>query len=283
MPSYHSAMIRTYALLNLQTVRAALAALPDQLEPADVQALVTLLADPPDARSAVAALEQFAGCDCRLADDAIELAFESRWASVRSAAIRAAATRPMQPLTRKLIARRLRQDPNWPVRRDALSALAGGEDASVAALLLAADDPHWRVRHALVEACVQVGSALPIRERILTGLESRKDHPRAFGVLQCLRWRFGGQADSATESNDSAASQSIADPTSDCPFWDWDPAVLAHRLARLGRTGRRDQLEQMPRLIAHDEQSVRRYALDTLRDAIGTLKTHHGRLDPAWV
>jgi hypothetical protein len=56
------------------------------------------------------------------------------------------------------------------------------------------------------------------------------------------------------------------DPIRDCPFWDWDAAVLARNLERMGAAGRRAAIARMPRLLGHDDERVRAFARDALRD-----------------
>jgi hypothetical protein len=56
------------------------------------------------------------------------------------------------------------------------------------------------------------------------------------------------------------------DPASWCPVWDWDAAVLARNLDRLGRAGRRDIIHLLPRLVNHLDDRVRGWVIQALRD-----------------
>src|SRR5690606_9269947 len=49
-----------------------------------------------------------------------------------------------------------------------------------------------------------------------------------------------------------------------CPFWDWDPAVLAWRLEQMPASERREHIAIMPRVIGHEDERVRRWAAHAL-------------------
>src|SRR5262245_22107247 len=136
----------THALSHPDTAEAAALALRGAAGQAEVEGLVELLTDPPSARAAWAAL---AGCPAPTARAALLAALGSPHASARLGAAEALHRSDDLPVV--ALTERLRADPSWPVRRAALRALAGAAGEARWGVLLGADDPHWRVRHALVQ------------------------------------------------------------------------------------------------------------------------------------
>jgi hypothetical protein len=55
------------------------------------------------------------------------------------------------------------------------------------------------------------------------------------------------------------------DPKARCPFWDWDPAVLAAKLNGMSTAERREQIDAMPFLAGHADDRVWKPAVDTVR------------------
>src|SRR5262245_23184940 len=156
----------TYALAQPETAREALAALEGVTGPAVTEALIELLARPHTAPLAPAAVELLARQDGPLVDDVLVHALDSPLATVRLAAVEALAGRQAHHAGPRL-ARLLREDPSWPVRRSALRALAAHPEPLRQAILTAADDPHWRVRHALIGVLLEWG---PQADRLLEAL-----------------------------------------------------------------------------------------------------------------
>jgi len=155
----------------------------------------------------------------------------------RSSLVRQAAVSKKVPAN--LLKRRLQLDPSYVVRRKALVALP--EDFPLASLRLAASDPHWRVRMALIERIEQTGQMSEALEWRITD--------REIGFAEFLRWRQEeGELPPAAEK--------------DNPFgWDDDPAVL---LAELKEQPREEWLEQLPFLIHHSGTQVRSWATQQL-------------------
>src|SRR5262249_57571431 len=75
------------------------------------------------------------------------------------------------------------------------------------------------------------------------------DDARTAGLREYLRYRWSGSPPAAFPVPD--------DPVRRCPFWDWDPAVLARKVERLGAAGRRAALDVMPFLLGHADERGR--------------------------
>jgi len=164
----------------------------------------------------------------------------------------------------------LKTDGSWLVRRAALRALADVSDANQWVILHASDDPHWRVRHALIHVLldweVQRSASRQEIEQRLSELQTdatmyhrTASAIRIEGVLRYLRWRW-------TDDLDHVPELSLPeDVTQQSTLWDWDVYVLARNIRELGVFGRREHLALMPRFLAHPEEQVRRLASETLR------------------
>ncbi|AWM37691.1 hypothetical protein C1280_12295 [Gemmata obscuriglobus] len=83
------------------------------------------------------------------------------------------------------------------------------------------------------------------------------EHPHALRLGEYLHYRWTGEA---------PAERVTDDPSTWCPFWDWDPAVLARNLELLGRAGRRDALSVLARLVNHPDERVRSWVVLALRE-----------------
>jgi len=250
----------THALLRPETALAAVDSLRDIPERAAVEGLADLIDSQPPARAALAAVSALEQRPEPLALDALHSACFSPHSSVRLAAVLALRSRRAETVDDTLT-RLLREDSSWPVRRAALWFLAERPEPSRWQVLIAADDPHWRVRHALLQVLAGWGTDPAARNEVGRRLEELAvlQEPRILGLRAFLVYRWSGTAD-PTE-----LARVMEDPVSWCPFWDWDPAVLVRRLEQLGEQGQRQQLELMPRLLGHDDSRVRSVALRTLR------------------
>src|SRR5262249_36956154 len=82
---------------------------------------------------------------------------------------------------------------------------------------------------------------------------------RTHGVRAYLSWRWDGllPEDPGTEAHN---------PSEQCPFWDWDAAVLARNLEQLGTAGHRQAVAVMPFLLVHADERVRDWAVATLAE-----------------
>jgi hypothetical protein len=123
--------------------------------------------------------------------------------------------------------------------------------------LHAATDPHWRVRYALAQLLESRGTDTAERVEIDRQLAGQGDTPRVNRLRDYLSYRWTGTLPPPRPADD---------PRSWCPVWDWDPAVLAHNLDRLGRPGRKAALDILPRLITHPDARVRGWVVQALRD-----------------
>jgi HEAT repeat protein len=248
----------TYALLNPETAFAAAGAFRGDCGKAAVEGLIELVYAPRTAKEAGAAVAALEGCDDAIIWDALAAALDSPHASIRIAAIQSLHRRGAADVGGKL-ARLLGRDESWQVRRAALDALADGPPPGRWQVLDALDDPHWRVRHALVRALLRWGDAEARRGEIDDRIAATNRSPRARGVRDYLRWRWAGRSPGDFPTSDAP------DPAHVCSFWDWDPAVLVRNLERMGEGGRRQAIDIMPFLLGHDEERVRASAAEALR------------------
>jgi HEAT repeat protein len=244
----------THALLRPETTLAAAEALRGSLDTAAVEGLIELVYAPRTAKEATTALAVLDGCDHPLVLDALSAALDSPHATVRLAAVESLHRRGAHH-TGDSLQRILRRDESWPVRRAALEALADAPDRWH--VLAAADDPHWRVRHALLGVLLGWCTDEARRREIDERLAALPDGARVRGLREYLRYRWtGAPAETFPEPDE---------PARRCPFWDWDAAVLARKIERMGAAGRRAALDVMPFLLGHADERVRTLAADALR------------------
>jgi HEAT repeat protein len=248
----------THALLKEHAVEAA-DALRGATDRAAVEGLVVLLHHPPAARAALAAITALDAADAGIVVDAVLAALGSPHASVRTAAVHLLQRRDALARGERPLLDLLRRDESWVVRRAALRALGSGS-ASLS-VLEAATDPHWRVRHALIQILLPWGESESQQRELDERLARAGAGARVEGLRAYLRYRWSGRKERP------ARAYPPEDPAAWCPFWDWDVAVLARRLERLGKDGRRQAVDTLPRLLAHPDERVRAPALETLRHA----------------
>jgi HEAT repeat protein len=245
----------TYALRLPDTATAAAEALAGIHDRAAVEALVELLHAPPSAEAAIAAVAALDACDDPgdLILDGLRAALAPSYSSVRVVAIEALHRRGRGEAAEDVV-RLLRQDPAWIVRRSAVRFLADTKPLQCWLMLAAADDPHWRVRHALLQVLL-VWGADPSRRGEIDQRLAELSGPRPEGLHAYLHYRWTGEPP-------QLGPEAEAPPW---PFWDWDAAVLVRNLERLGEAGRRTAMSAMPDLLGHADERVRAVALDTLR------------------
>ncbi|HZU35343.1 MAG TPA: aldo/keto reductase, partial [Gemmataceae bacterium] len=152
------------------------------------------------------------------------------------------------------------EDSSWLVRRAALQLLASDPGPERWQVLDAATDPHWRVRHALLDVLLRWGENESQHQEIDQRLTRLDTHAPAWGVRAYLRYRW------CSHTLDLRAMPGNTQATPAWPFWDWDPAVLLRNLERLGEKGRRAALNEMPFLLRHAEERIRVVAAKCLRD-----------------
>jgi hypothetical protein len=252
----------TYALAQPEA-RDALASLAPPLPPEVVEALVEILARPHAAPLAPEALRLLAGADHPLCADALVQALDSPLVTVRLPAVEALARRGASRAAGRL-ARLLQEDDAWLVRRAVVRALAALPGPARWDMLLAADDPHWRVRHALINVLLPLGDGPAARADIdarlaaphpAPGAARRAAHPRVEGVRAYLAARWTGI--------DAVAPHEERTPA--WPFYDPDPAVVVRKLEEMGEAGRGRCLALLPELLANDVDRARHLAVETLR------------------
>jgi HEAT repeat protein len=244
--------------LRSETALAATEALRGRNDRAAVEGLLELVYRSPSAREVLAALSVLDECQSSLVVDTLGAALDSLHATVRLKAVEALQRRGAIP-SGETLPRLLASDTSWPVRRAALDALADGPAPQCWRILVATDDPHWRVRHALVRVLLQWGESAERRREIETRLQNEGKHDtRRPGVLTYLRYRWSSEAPATSIA---VAPSEFRVP----PLYDDDPAVLARDLDRMGETGRREALDLMPWLLGHEDERVRTLAAETLR------------------
>jgi HEAT repeat protein len=264
----------TYALTQPEAP-AALACLTPSSEPAVVEALLEVLDRPHAAPLAPAALALLARCEHPLVEDALVAALDSPLVTVRLPGVEALARRGMFHAASRLV-RMLQEDESWLVRRAVVRALAAHPEPGCWEMLRAADDPHWRVRHALIGVLLPAGlaprasegDASPslarranwptpdaARADILQRLAALPPHPRIAGLRDYLVARWTGSSDAVA----------LDDSPPPWPFYDPDPAVLVRKLEVLGEKGRRAHLDALPPLLSHEADRARTLAAETLR------------------
>lgn len=150
----------------------------------------------------------------------------------------------------------LEHDASWPSRRAAVQFFAQRPEPYRQALFVAATDPHWRVRHALVQVLC-TWDALPDW--------SPADLPpeyayRLAGVLHQVASQRGWTVPFA---------DILAPLVTPPPFFDADPAVMARQLEALPIADCVPHLAAIVALLAHEDERLRRWAVRTLR-TVGT-------------
>jgi hypothetical protein len=248
----------THALLREATVLAAAESLRGDTGKTAIEGLVELLYEPRSASEALTALSVLAERDDPIVFDALAVALDSPHSPVRLAAIESLRERRVTHLADSLL-RLLQTDESWLVRRAALRALADGLAVDPWCVLDAATDPHWRVRHALIEILLGWGESTQRRKEIDTRLSRVGSNKPYQGVRAYLHYRWSGRP-----SPDASIPEPI-DPRRLCRIWDWDVAVLLRNLERIGERGRRQALDAMPFLHGHADSRVRGVASETLR------------------
>lgn len=154
-----------HALRPPATAVAAALALRGTTSRAAIEALVEVIDDPPSAGAATAAIAALELVHEPIVLDALHRAIGSHSSSARQAAIAALRRRGVAPDKGALL-RVLRDDPVWGNRRAALFALAESPPPDDLAIFDAATDPHWRVRHALIQVLAPRGETRrPPRDR----------------------------------------------------------------------------------------------------------------------
>jgi aryl-alcohol dehydrogenase-like predicted oxidoreductase/HEAT repeat protein len=252
----------TFALTQPETAQVALAALASSSATEVVEALVVeVLARPHVSPATPRALALLAECDHPLlVDDALIGALDSPLVTVRLPAVEALARRGVSRAAGRLL-RMLREDDTWMVRRGVVRALAGHPEPARWLLLAAADDPHWRVRHALIGALLPLGQTPEMQQAIDRRLAELPAQPRIEGVRGYLQARWTGSTDVA----------GVEEQAPTWPFHDPDPAVVVRNLEELGESGRRRHLDLLPALLSHEADRARSLAIEALRRHGGTV------------
>lgn len=262
----------TLALRKADTVSAALDVLADRTDAVTTDGLLELVWAEQWAKPTLTAVERLTATDTPLSVDVLRQAFVSRFAQVRLLACQRVRDQKRDGFFTEL-ERVLSTDDSWPNRRSAVLALSERAETKWK-VLLAADDPHWRVRHSLIRVLLGWD-----RAEVLERLDAIADGPRLTvqkqrisALTAYLHFTIDG-----TEPTDWAPF-TTPDRLDLCPFWDWDPAVLAAKLNRMSKAGRRSHLDAMPFLAGHDDERVWKPAVETIREC-GELRHYQEVVD----
>lgn len=247
----------TAALRQKKTTLAALEAITPPKSRAEVEALVELLADPPSAKAATLAVSALELCDDSIVIDGLLDALDCPYAWSRIAAIQGLQQRSVTRAKDRLT-HILKCEGSWIVRRAALEALASFPEPDRWQILSARDDPHWRVRHALIRHLTQWGEDDTERDwierRLLAGAE---ENVIVKGVWRWLQFAWHDQDPEAFPSPPP-------DPRHEQDFWDWDPAVLARNLTELDTDEQMRALDLITPLLGHGDERVRGAVVEIL-------------------
>jgi hypothetical protein len=247
-------LARTYTLRDPESAAATAELLRGTTERAEVEGLVELVLNPEtSATAALAALRALEHDTSELVTDTVIRALGSPHASVRIYAAGEVTRRGLFVAAQDALAHLLVTDPFWQVRRAVINTTARSGWREM--LIPASADPHWRVRYALALVLEEWGRDPTARDDVLRLL--RLPEPHALRLCDYLHYRWTGELPPERPS---------LDPSAWCPFWDWDPAVLARNIERLGRAGRRDALSVLVRLVNHSDERVRGWVVQALRD-----------------
>lgn len=246
-------LARTYALRDPEFATATAELLRGATELAEIEGLVELALNPETgATAALAALRSLEHDTSALVADTVVRMLSSPHPSVRIWAAGEVGRRDLFAPAMESLIHLLRADPFWQVRRAAVNAIA--DSGKRAFLIPASNDPHWRVRYALAQRLEEWGREPATRDEVWALL--LVPQPHAVRLRDYLHYRF---------TNELPPERPSLDPSAWCPFWDWDPAVLARNLELLGRAGRRDALSVSVRLVSHPDERVRGWVVQALR------------------
>jgi HEAT repeat protein len=255
VPADHP-LARTYALLDPEFAAAA-EQFRGTAARAEIEALAELVLRPETgATAALAALRALEHDTSPLVADTVVRALGSPHPSVRVCALNEVARRRLRSAALRKMAQLIACDPYWQVRRAVVAVEGALGTRSATLLFAAASDPHWRVRYALARVVEELGRDPAERENLLKW-HVYGPHPRAVRLRDYLNYRW---------TNELPPERPDLDPRAWCPFWDWDAAVLARNVERLGRAGRRAALGVLVRLANHPDERVRAWVVRALRE-----------------
>ncbi len=260
---------RTHALLEPVKVQRAIECFCEPLDKAHREGVFEVIAHPPFARAAVVALSALMTSDDPLVFDALSVGLASSYPSVQHAAIQAVAIRNLGDQYFHELLRLVETSSTWIVRREAVRALVDhpGEEFP-AKVLAAATDPHWRIRHSLIQGLLLWATTQAQQEEIdeqlrrmeiKFGTERTPGQRRIQGLRRYLQFRWTGQV---------PRTKNIPTPpdlSEVCPFWDWDPAVMVRTLEQMGAKGRQRVADILHYLFNHEDERVRVLAIDGMR------------------
>jgi aryl-alcohol dehydrogenase-like predicted oxidoreductase len=265
-----------YALDDASTAVDAAQMLVSTLSPdvpyprAAVENAVVCLLNAPSAKVARAVLPLVLPDSSGWVTDALVRALALPFASVREPLVVELTHRlgkDVLPVLLPLLA----SDPAWIVRQAVLKAVATLPlDTPCWEVLVACDDPHWRVRNDLVQLLVQWTEKEPsLHDELFTRLTAFSG-PEADGMVHYLRYRLAS-ADQRRTMNPVAHLPPVGLPlpAEDASWWSDDPPQLYRRLQELTRQERVDALPALASLVHYDHKGVRRFVHQCLLQHAG--------------
>jgi len=145
----------------------------------------------------------------------------------------------------KMLKLTLQTSPKWIIRRAALLALIDIQPALAAS---AATDPHWRVRHALINAA---GQADDTHAELTATLHRQSECNRANGVAAYLA------------GADAEPSQ-VTSPLASLPCWDIDSSVFFRELKKAPADMVLRDDNTLSQLLEHADERIRKWAVSQL-------------------
>jgi hypothetical protein len=227
-------------------------------ETAAVDGLVELIYLSSSSTLIVSAIEALSEAASEIVLDALGHALDSAFPLVRAAAISALQRRRCHRFDVS-IGRILRSDGHWTVRRTALEALGDSPEPEFWSILAGVTDPHWRVRHALIQTLLRRGDKYEHRELIASKLEKLPQSPRFHGIREYLGFRWEGvHLERSLDEN--------VDRFLSCPFWDPDSAVLFRSMKTLAQENPALVLDHVSTVLAEGDDKAARLVCDLLHE-----------------
>jgi len=261
----------TQALADKDRALSAIKVLQQRTdEPAALEGLIEATTPDRGHRIVSAAIDALADVDSPEVQACLIRALEAPQMSVRlratetlSRRVAMAANDPVE--TAVVCSRRLSWDPAWLVRRAAVRILSNAAPLGDWSMLKAADDPHWRVRHALILALIDLEESVAAEaDRRLAALQQNAP---VRGVQSYLHYARQVR-ECAEQITVPAALPNPPNPCHEADWWDWDAAVLIRQWNALG-AAQRDQQHRAAWLLKHDDPAVRLAAAKSLKQFAG--------------
>lgn len=264
--------------LSKQALRSIIQQYPDALPTEAIEAFCDIVREPTHAtlgKEALQALHRSAlhHTISPLLKPLFFDALDSGYTSMRVVAVEAIGSFPSSTHYKKLL-QMLQEDPAWVVRQAVLSvleswALSGwkeSEDEEASDLrehlIVALDDPHWRVRNDLARIWLRWSESDPtcVQAHVQSWLKE-KDDPVSQGVLHYIlyRWSTFEQKD-VRKPGEELPAWGARPAHTEAEWWNEDPPVMQVRTSRWTRKESITAREHWLSLMVHYHPNVRRWA-----------------------